>query len=145
MKAIGKDLVIGLAILLSAWVLGKSYTYKYRTQDRIVVTGLGETEFTSDLIVWRGMVTAESSNVEQGYAQIEASKRKVSDYIAMRGIPAEAVVFEFVNVNKHNIVPLNISEVFPNHSHSYHESILLCPFFPAFFSGLLRTLSLIHI
>ncbi|HJI18364.1 SIMPL domain-containing protein [Alistipes sp.] len=100
MKAIGKYLVIGLAILLSAWVLGKSYTYKYRTQDRIVVTGLGETEFTSDLIVWRGMVTAESSNVEQGYAQIEASKRKVSDYIAMRGIPAEAVVFEFVNVNK---------------------------------------------
>ena len=56
MKAIGKYLVIGLAILLSAWVLGKSYTYKYRTQDRIVVTGLGETEFTSDLIVWRGMV-----------------------------------------------------------------------------------------
>ena len=53
MKAIGKYLVIGLAILLSAWVLGKSYTYKYRTQDRIVVTGLGETEFTSDLIVWR--------------------------------------------------------------------------------------------
>ena len=83
MKAIGKYLVIGLAILLSAWVLGKSYTYKYRTQDRIVVTGLGETEFTSDLIVWRGMVTAESSNVEQGYAQIEASKRKVSDYIAV--------------------------------------------------------------
>lgn len=100
MKAIWKNLVLGLAILLSAWVLGRSYTYKFRTQERIVVTGLGETEFTSDLIVWRGTIAAESPNAEQGYAQIEASKRKVSDYIASRGIPSEAVVFEFVNVNK---------------------------------------------
>ena len=74
--------------------------YKYHAQETIVVTGLGETEFTSDLIVWNGYITAESSNVESGYAQIEASKKKVYDYITSKGIAPESVVFQFVNVSK---------------------------------------------
>ncbi len=89
-----------LTALLCAWVLGRAYTYKYRSQDTIVVTGLGETEFTSDLIVWTGTLTAEAQNVAAGYAQIEASKAKVQQYLVSKGLPAEAVVFEFVNVDK---------------------------------------------
>lgn len=92
--------IIGAAVLASAIVAGNAYTYKFRQQETVTVTGLGETEFTSDLIVWRGTVTAEASNVETGYAQIESSKKKVLDYIVAKGIPAEAVVFQFVNVNK---------------------------------------------
>lgn len=95
-----KYLIVGIAIVASAWILAKAYTYKYRVQETVVVTGLGETEFTSDLIVWNGTITAESKNVEAGYAQIEASKKKVYDYILRKGIPADAVVFRFVNVNK---------------------------------------------
>ena len=49
-----KYVIVGLAIVLSAWLLGRAYTYKYRSQDTVVVTGLGETEFASDLIVWNG-------------------------------------------------------------------------------------------
>lgn len=93
-------IIVGLAIVVSAAIVGRAYTYKYHLQETVVVTGLGETEFTSDLIVWRGTVTAEASNVAAGYAQIEQSKRKVLDYIVAKGIPAEAVVFQFVNVNK---------------------------------------------
>ena len=95
-----KYLLIGIAIVASAWILGKAYTYKYRVQETVVVTGLGETEFISDLIVWNGYINADSKNVEAGYAQIEASKKKVYDYIVAKGIPAEAIVFQFVNVNK---------------------------------------------
>lgn len=49
-----KYAIIGIAIILSAYLLGRAYTYKYRSQDTVVVTGLGETEFESDLIVWSG-------------------------------------------------------------------------------------------
>ncbi|WP_304583165.1 SIMPL domain-containing protein [uncultured Alistipes sp.] len=86
--------------LLCAWVLARAYTYKYRSQDTIVVTGLGETEFTSDLIVWTGTLTAEAQDAATGYAQIEASKAKVQQYLTAKGLPADAVVFEFVNVEK---------------------------------------------
>ena len=100
MKAYWKYLIIGAAIVVSAWLLARAYTYKYHAQETIVVTGLGETEFSSDLIVWNGFITAEAQNVEAGYAQIESSKKKVYDYLLSKGIAAEAVVFQFVNVPK---------------------------------------------
>lgn len=91
---------IGIATIVAAAILARAYTYKYRAQDTVVVTGLGETEFTSDLIVWSGTLTAEAQNVAAGYAQIEASKAKVQAYLAQKGLPADAAVFEFVNVDK---------------------------------------------
>ncbi len=96
----GKYLVLALAAILCAVILGRAYTYKYRSQDTIVVTGLGETEFVSDLIVWSGELTTESQSVAPGYAQLEANKQKVQKYLADKGIPAENIVFGFVNVNK---------------------------------------------
>lgn len=95
-----KFIIPGIAAIVCAFVLGNAYTYKFRAQDTVVVTGLGETEFASDLIVWSGAITAEAANAAAGYAQIETSKRKVQEYLAAKGIPAEAVVFDFVNVNK---------------------------------------------
>ncbi|MDE5623658.1 MAG: SIMPL domain-containing protein [Alistipes sp.] len=95
-----KYIVIAVAAFACACVLGRAYTYKFRSQDTIVVTGLGETEFSSDLIVWSGVLTAEAQNAAAGYAQLEASKAKVQQYLASKGLPAEAVVFEFVNVDK---------------------------------------------
>lgn len=95
-----KYIVIAVAALACACVLGRAYTYKFRSQDTIVVTGLGETEFSSDLIVWSGTLTAEAQNAAAGYAEIEASKAKVQQYLTAKGLPAEAVVFEFVNVDK---------------------------------------------
>lgn len=95
-----KYIILGIAAIVCALVLGTSYTYKYRAQDTIVVTGLGETEFTSDLIVWSGTLTAEAQNVAAGYVQIEQSKRKVQQYLTQKGLSEDAVVFEFVNVDK---------------------------------------------
>lgn len=91
---------IALCIVLSAIFLGRAYTYKYRAQDTVVVTGLGETQFTSDLIVWRGWITAEAADAATGYMQLEQSKRKVLDYIVSKGVAADSVVFMFVNVSK---------------------------------------------
>ena len=93
-----KYVIVGLAIVLSAWLLGRAYTYKYRSQDTVVVTGLGETEFASDLIVWNGEISCSTQNVASGYAQLERDKQMVLEFIT--GIPAESVVFRFVNVNK---------------------------------------------
>ena len=100
MKENLKFVIIGVAIIVSAWLLGRAYTYKYRSQDTIVVTGLGETEFASDLIVWSGEIVYETHDVATGYAQLERNKQKVLEFITSRGISAEQVVFKFVNVHK---------------------------------------------
>jgi hypothetical protein len=94
------SMMIGAALIVSVVILGASYTYKYRVQNTVTVTGLGETEFTSDLIVWRGYISAESQSVAAGYATLEGSKKKVLEFITSRGIPTDAIDFMFVNVNK---------------------------------------------
>ena len=100
MKQNLKFVIIGLAIIVSAWLLGRAYTYKYRSQDTIVVTGLGETEFASDLIVWDGELVYDTQDVASGYAQLERNKQKVLEFITSRGVAAEQIVFKFVNVYK---------------------------------------------
>ena len=100
MKANLKYIIIALAIVVSAWLLGHAYTYKYRSQDTIVVTGLGETEFASDLIVWNGEIVYETQDVASGYAQLERNKRKVQEFILSRGVAVDEIVFKFVNVYK---------------------------------------------
>ena len=61
-----KYLLIGLAAVACAVILGRAYTYKYRARGTILVKGLGETEFPSDLIVWSGELTAEAQQVAAG-------------------------------------------------------------------------------
>ena len=58
-------IAIALSIVLAALVLGRAYTYKYRAQETVVVTGLAEREFTSDLIVWRGWIAAEARDAAE--------------------------------------------------------------------------------
>ena len=100
MKTNLKYVIIALAVVVAAWLLGRAYTYKYRSQDTIVVTGLGETEFASDLIVWNGEIVYETQDVASGYAQLERNKQKVLEFITSRGVAAEQMVFKFVNVYK---------------------------------------------
>ncbi len=100
MKNLWKFVIIGAAIVLAAAVLGYAYTYKYRCQNTVTVTGLGETEFTSDFIVWGGSLQVESPDAITGYAKIEADRKKVMDYITSKGIDPSSVVFQFVNVYK---------------------------------------------
>lgn len=91
--------IIGLCAVVGLAVLGNAYKFKYRNADTITVTGLGEQEFTSDIIVWRGCLTQQCDAVEQGYTQLEANKEKVQQYLKSKGIESSSVVFMFVNVN----------------------------------------------
>ena len=93
-------LIIGVAIIAAAWLLGRAYTYKYRSQDTIVVTGLGETEFSSDLIVWSGQITFETYDVSAGYTQLEKNKDQVLKFVKSHGLDSDDIVFKFVNVEK---------------------------------------------
>ncbi len=92
--------VIALAIIVSAAVVAKAYVYKYKSQEIITVTGLGETNFVSDLIVWSGQIEVEAHNVELGYKQLEQHKAIIEEFILSKGIPASATTFDFVSVHK---------------------------------------------
>ena len=97
MKRMNVTGVIAAAVVICALILGGAYKYKYKEQHTIVVTGLGETEFVSDLIVWRGWIVADSKSITEGYAMLEESKNKVEEFITGKGVEADDIVFMFVN------------------------------------------------
>ncbi len=92
--------IIAVAIIVSAIVVANGYTYKFKSQETISVTGLGETNFTSDLIVWRGRIEVQTKNVALGYKELEQHKAIISKFILDKGIAAEATTFDFVSINK---------------------------------------------
>ena len=100
-----KYILLGIAAVVCAVVLARAYTYKYRSQDTIVVTGLGETEFSSDLIVWSGTLTAEAQNVAAGYAEIEQSKQKVQKYLEDKGLDVIGAEFTYIPNNLKDVTP----------------------------------------
>ncbi len=93
-------IILAVTVITSVVLLSNAYKYKYKAQESISVTGLGETSFISDLIVWSGQIVVEAQNVEEGYAELERQKALVSDFILAQGIAAESTTFDFVNVSK---------------------------------------------
>ena len=90
-------IAISASIILSSLVLAGAYKYKFQEQHNVVVTGLAEKNFVSDLIVWRGSVYVNTPSITEGYAQLEKYKLEVQKFIENKGIPAEDIVFMFVN------------------------------------------------
>ncbi|MBR3565535.1 MAG: SIMPL domain-containing protein [Paludibacteraceae bacterium] len=100
MKDFIKYGIIGISCIVCAIVLGNAITYVFKSQHTISVTGLGEENFTSDLIIWTSTISVESNNQQQGYAVLEQAQKKVAAFLTKKGIPQEAVKFNFVNVSK---------------------------------------------
>ena len=75
-------------------------TYYGRSKDTIAVTGLGETTFTSDMIVWQGRISLENYDKLAGYRQMEKNQQKVAQYLKENGVSDDEVPFSFINSNK---------------------------------------------
>src|SRR5690606_35886541 len=93
-------IIFSIAIVLAAFFLGNSYVKRANPQGVIQVTGSGNEDFISDLIVWEGSFTRTSPNLEQAYREVNADKETVKDYLMEKGIPEENIVFNSVQTTE---------------------------------------------
>jgi hypothetical protein len=54
-------IIFGAAIIIAAYFLGNAYIQRANPPQIISVTGLGNENFTSDLIVWEGQFSTNST------------------------------------------------------------------------------------
>jgi hypothetical protein len=99
MKANLSSILFSIAIVIAAFVLGNSVINRNRPQGTVNVTGLGEQNFTSDLIVWEGNFSRESGDLKEAYASLERDKSAVTQYLKSKGIPEEQLVFNAVTTS----------------------------------------------
>ncbi|MBR5594799.1 MAG: SIMPL domain-containing protein [Alistipes sp.] len=94
MNDLWKYIIIASSVVLSAVVLSSAVTQRYRSNTgTITVTGLGETEFTSDLIVIEGEIEVENYDAAEGYRSLEQSRESVINFLASKGVEREAISF----------------------------------------------------
>lgn len=103
MNNLWKYIIIASAIVLSSIVLSAAYTQRYRSNTgTITVTGLGETQFTSDLIVIEGRIEVENYDAAEGYRTLEQSRESVISFLTSKGVAREAITFNMPSTYKLN-------------------------------------------
>ena len=102
MKTHFSAVVFSIAIVASAIIIGGSYLKRNSTSGTIDVTGLGNMDFISDLVVWEGEYTESNKNLQQAYADLEKDKKTVQKYLKQKDVNNNDVVFKAVNTQKNS-------------------------------------------
>ncbi|MFT4733489.1 MAG: hypothetical protein ACI8UX_002001 [Psychromonas sp.] len=102
MKQYANALIFGLSIIIASLFLGKAYVDRNKTAGEIQVTGLGNTDFSSDLVVWEGRFGAQNMNLKQAYKSLENTKATVNQYLAKKGLDQKELVFSAVKTTPQN-------------------------------------------
>ncbi|MFV0604938.1 MAG: SIMPL domain-containing protein [Niabella sp.] len=92
--------IIGICIVIAAWILGNAYRYKFKTDQTIRVTGSAETNFTSDLIAWNGSYNRSAYDLKDAYAQLKQDENNIKNYLTKKGITAKEIIFSSVKIDK---------------------------------------------
>ncbi|WP_413999413.1 SIMPL domain-containing protein [Flavobacterium sp. W1B] len=93
-------IILSIAVVLSAFLFSNAFQNRNKSNDTISVTGLGKTDFVSDLIVWKGSFSKKSSTLKEAYTSLDIDREKIKNYLSGKGIPAADIIFSAINFNK---------------------------------------------
>ncbi len=95
-----KPIIFGLAIIITALILGNAFKNRNAKQDTISVIGLGTKDFVSDEIYWSGNFAAKAMDAKDAYNLITADKAKVKQFFLSKGFKETEIIFSGVNFDK---------------------------------------------
>lgn len=94
------SIIIAIAIVLTALILGQSFKKRNENLDSISVIGLGTKDFVSDEILWTGSFTTNSMDIKTAYNKIVSDQKIVSDFFISKGFKSNEFSFGAVNFQK---------------------------------------------
>ncbi|RZK65009.1 MAG: SIMPL domain-containing protein [Pedobacter sp.] len=92
--------IIGFCIIIAFAINGNFYKYRSKSMETIIVTGLAEKDFNSNLIVWGGSYSRKSFELKGAYEILKADENAIRNYLLKKGIPSDNMVFSSVTINK---------------------------------------------
>lgn len=93
-------IIFGAAIIIAAYFLGNAYVDRANPAQIISVTGSGNKNFTSDLIVWEGQFSTNNTNLKAAFEQVNNDKEIVRAYLVSKGIAESNIIFNSVQTNE---------------------------------------------
>src|SRR3954470_20004562 len=99
MKVVTASIILGLAFIVAFWVASSAVKYRSKAIETIVVTGLAEKDFISDLIVWNGSYSRKSLDLKNAYTALKQDEIKIRQYLQGKGIAEKEMIFSSVEIN----------------------------------------------
>lgn len=100
MRILYAAIALGLSLIIAFWIAGVAFKYKSKSTETIVVTGLAEKDFISDLIVWNGSYSRKAMDLKSAYAAVKQDESAIRQYLKGKGIADNEMVFSSVLINK---------------------------------------------
>ena len=100
MKKHTNSAIIGLSIVLTALIGVYGYSKQLSNNEIISVTGLGEKDFTSDLIVWNGSFTRKNLDLQKAYQELNRDNEAIREYLLKKGVSEEEIIFSSIDINQ---------------------------------------------
>lgn len=100
MKQHLNTIIIAVAVVIAGYLLANGYKNRARVAQSISVTGSGEENFTSDLIVWSASFSKKDMVLKTAYFNLNSDQKEIRKYLISKGISANEIVFEAVDIQK---------------------------------------------
>ncbi|WP_343748581.1 SIMPL domain-containing protein [Fluviicola sp.] len=100
MKQSVNTIIIAVAVIITGFLLANGYKNRSKVADAISVTGSGEENFTSDLIVWRAGFSKKNYDLKTAYSELNKDQQTIRKYLISKGIKADELIFEAVDIQK---------------------------------------------
>jgi hypothetical protein len=100
MRILYAAIILGLAAIIAFWIAGNAFKYKSKSTETIIVTGLAEKDFGSDLIVWNGSYSRKEMDLKSAYAAVKQDEAAIRNYLKGKGITDAEMIFSSVVINK---------------------------------------------
>jgi len=94
------SVIVGVVVLLTAWILGNAYRYKFKSTQTITVNGNAKKDFESDLVKWNATFSRKNFELSAASAQLATDRDLVRDFLVQQGIKVGEIRFEAVNIAK---------------------------------------------
>jgi hypothetical protein len=105
------SIILSLGIVISSFIMTNGFVQVKADKDTLTVKGSAKKEIKSDLVVWSGSFSYESSDLKQAYNGIKDSQNKVQEYLINEGISEDDIVFSSIST-------IQINKILPNGAYS---------------------------
>lgn len=94
------SLIIGISVVLAAFLFAGAYKYKFKTSETISVTGIAEKNFPSDLIVWNASFERKTLLLKDAYSLIKKDEDDIRTYLKLKNVNLTEINFSSIKIEK---------------------------------------------
>ena len=92
--------VFSISLIISVFVISNAIKNRNESNNVIVVTGMAERSFESDLIVWKSQFTVKNTNLTSAYAELKTQSEVTRKFLESREINKAEMTFSAVEITK---------------------------------------------